>query len=1224
MITQTSTISHQLRAYLSVLCITLFTVLGVAQEYRSAASGNWNSLSTWQQDDGSGWIAATVIPTNASGAISIRATHTVTVTNTYSLDDVTIDAGGTLTNSTGGLQWVLSNGTFGVKIFGTLNANSGTGSFGCCASVSVESGGVIYQTAGGSFYGSNTTVQEGGTVLGNTPINLGTGTVVNHGTWTMTGGNALTLGAGGTFTNNGILTLRGGSLGGVLTNNNQLDWSAGAISGSGNIQNTNGAVFNINFNSADQLQVTFTNQVGGVVNQNGTGTFNTYYYWYSPGLGVFTNAGTINLVNGNWTFLNANSHATTSTINIAASRTLTFSTAAVIAGTVNNSGTLAGTITSFSGPTFINNGSVTLTNLPFAGTATQTLAGTGSISNLTLSNANGLTLGGSQTVTNTLTLTNGKITLGNNDLTLSNTALAGLVGGNGTNHIISNGTGAFHRQLPVGGSNYPFPIGTGASYLPVTLSNTSGPAERFGARVANDVYMEYSAPGVPDGPVVVNDQVERTWTLSEQIEGGNQATVQLQWNVGDEGLNFGRANSGLHTYNGTDWVALPMGAAAGSGPYTQSATSVSLFREFTVADGESTLPLTCPGGLIPGTACDDQDPCTANDVVNAECTCAGLFQDSDNDGTCNTEDGCPNDPLKTAPGECGCGVVDVPATYYVDADGDGYGTGAPIPGFTCNAPSGHATIGGDCDDANGAVNPGAVEICDGFDNDCDGEVDNATFSNGLVGHWLFNGDLNDHTGNANNGTGQGGAAVYTTGVAGQANGALQFGGGRYVVVPDNNSLDFGTGEFTYSVWLNWATGGSYASVIDKAPYPQPGLNAFVDYPAAGQFHGRIESGSAVSTMGASLGNSTWKHILMTRSGTLLKVYVNGVLNKTSTVAVLNISNTVNMHLGRHSGSAQQFYSGRMDNLRLYNRALVATEITDLYSAELNGNVFGGDDVTYYADTDGDGFGDPDGDTIEGNGCFVPPGYAANNTDLCPADATKQVPGGCGCGTPDVAVNYYADTDGDGFGAGAATPGFTCTVPPGLVTNNTDTCPLDPLKQAPGACGCGVAETDTDSDGTPDCIDQCPEDPTAIVQGACGCGVPEIDSDADGTPDCIDDCPTDPNKIIAGQCGCGNADTDSDGDGIADCVDDCPGVTGTIGSACDDGDANTTNDVLNGSCSCVGQLIDCLNVPGGSTLPGTACTLGGLSGIWSPTCTCELEGPDVAVLNVNAANDTIAP
>lgn len=60
-------------------------------------------------------------------------------------------------------------------------------------------------------------------------------------------------------------------------------------------------------------------------------------------------------------------------------------------------------------------------------------------------------------------------------------------------------------------------------------------------------------------------------------------------------------------------------------------------------------------------------------------------------------------------------------TYYADVDGDGYGVGAAV--VACNAPSQHAEQDGDCDDGAAAAYPGASELCDGLDNDCDGGTD---------------------------------------------------------------------------------------------------------------------------------------------------------------------------------------------------------------------------------------------------------------------------------------------------------------------------------------------------------------------------------------------------------------------------------------------------------------------------------------------------------------------
>ena len=68
-------------------------------------------------------------------------------------------------------------------------------------------------------------------------------------------------------------------------------------------------------------------------------------------------------------------------------------------------------------------------------------------------------------------------------------------------------------------------------------------------------------------------------------------------------------------------------------------------------------------------------------------------------------------------------------------------------------------------------------------------------------------------------------------------------------------------------------------------------------------------------------------------------------------------------------------------------------------------------------------------------------------------------------------------------------------------DNVDACPDDPNKSSPGICGCGVADTDTDGDGTADCNDKCPSDKEKTDAGVCGCGFTEADLDADGKPDC---------------------------------------------------------------------------------------------------------------------------
>ncbi|MEL6341840.1 MAG: MopE-related protein [Myxococcota bacterium] len=112
---------------------------------------------------------------------------------------------------------------------------------------------------------------------------------------------------------------------------------------------------------------------------------------------------------------------------------------------------------------------------------------------------------------------------------------------------------------------------------------------------------------------------------------------------------------------------------------------------------------------------------------NIEC-----LTDADNDGVTAVNDCDDNNPAAHPFAEEICDGVDndcdgaideeVTTTYYADTDGDGFGL-ASLAIEACAAPEGYAEGSGDCDDTNGAIAPGVEEVCDGIDNDCDGEID---------------------------------------------------------------------------------------------------------------------------------------------------------------------------------------------------------------------------------------------------------------------------------------------------------------------------------------------------------------------------------------------------------------------------------------------------------------------------------------------------------------------
>ena len=97
-----------------------------------------------------------------------------------------------------------------------------------------------------------------------------------------------------------------------------------------------------------------------------------------------------------------------------------------------------------------------------------------------------------------------------------------------------------------------------------------------------------------------------------------------------------------------------------------------------------------------GNDCDDDDP---QIHVNAEEVC------DEQDNNC---DGYVDEGLLNK--------------YYIDQDSDGFGFDDETT-EGCTVPDGYVEIGGDCDDSSANTFPDAIEICDGLDNNCDGEID---------------------------------------------------------------------------------------------------------------------------------------------------------------------------------------------------------------------------------------------------------------------------------------------------------------------------------------------------------------------------------------------------------------------------------------------------------------------------------------------------------------------
>lgn len=192
--------------------------------------------------------------------------------------------------------------------------------------------------------------------------------------------------------------------------------------------------------------------------------------------------------------------------------------------------------------------------------------------------------------------------------------------------------------------------------------------------------------------------------------------------------------------------------------------------------------------------------------------------------------------------------------------------------------------------------------------------------------------LSDVSGNNLNGTLSG--PTWTT--EGRFGGALTFDGvNDWVTVPDNNALDLTTG-MTLEAWVYPTAAGSapfWRNVMIKERsggesynlYAADGANVPVAYVVrAAQTNTPLD---AKGTTGLPL--NTWSHLAVTYDGANLRLYVNGTQVGTRAVSGALVTTTGPLRIGGNSIWGE-YFQGRIDEIRIYNRALTVAELqTDM-------------------------------------------------------------------------------------------------------------------------------------------------------------------------------------------------------------------------------------------------------------------------------------------------------
>ncbi len=190
----------------------------------------------------------------------------------------------------------------------------------------------------------------------------------------------------------------------------------------------------------------------------------------------------------------------------------------------------------------------------------------------------------------------------------------------------------------------------------------------------------------------------------------------------------------------------------------------------------------------------------------------------------------------------------------------------------------------------------------------------------------------------NTGTITGGVTLGAIGAltgSGDTNTAMTFDGSTgYVSVPSNTNLNI-RNDFTVEAWakpgvLNWQE----RVVTHKGGYQYKlGLNA------TNQWHATVYIGGVGYDVADTTGSPAvgrWDHLVLTRSGSTVILYVNGVSVATTTVSGLIDTSTSILAIGRKGSTANSYFNGDIDEVAIYNTALSPSRIQAHYTAGTTG------------------------------------------------------------------------------------------------------------------------------------------------------------------------------------------------------------------------------------------------------------------------------------------------
>ncbi|MBI9038866.1 MAG: PKD domain-containing protein, partial [Bacteroidales bacterium] len=220
----------------------------------------------------------------------------------------------------------------------------------------------------------------------------------------------------------------------------------------------------------------------------------------------------------------------------------------------------------------------------------------------------------------------------------------------------------------------------------------------------------------------------------------------------------------------------------------------------------------------------------------------------------------------------------------------------------------------------------SLTVSDGVNSDIEIKLDyinvEGDINQGLIAYYPFSGNTDDYSGNGHHGINYG--ATLTTDRFGIPDNAYDFDG-------SSNYMDMGNwfnyNDFTISMWVNRETiGNSWRVLIDNN---HPNNWVIQSHENSNDFvFGLYPDGGVDFTIDLN----QWDYVVCIKDGTSIKTYIDGVFQNESTmIATINYNNP-NLNISRW-GAGGRFFDGKIDDIRMYDRALSENEIQMLYNEQ---------------------------------------------------------------------------------------------------------------------------------------------------------------------------------------------------------------------------------------------------------------------------------------------------